>query len=210
MNIRNLVGEQFGRWTVIERAEKRNGMSVWRCRCECGTEKEVYQKHLLSGATKSCGCYKSEQSSKRMKKNNPTVRKHEMCYSRLYRIWTDIKQRCQNSHCTKYEYYGGRGIKMCVEWQDFTNFMNWALNNGYTDTLTIERIDVNGNYEPSNCKWITIQKQQYNKSNNHLITYNGKTQTLTEWAKERGIKPTTLDARINRSRWDIGRALNYG
>ena len=206
----NLIGRKFDRWTVIAKAEKRNGMSVWKCRCECGTEKEVYQKHLLSGATKSCGCLAKEKSSKRMKQNNPTVRKHKMCYTRLYNVWSGIKQRCQNPHNTKYQNYGGRGIKICEEWQDFGNFMQWALNNGYDETLTIDRINYDGDYEPCNCRFITIQEQQFNKSTNHLITYNGRTQTLTEWANERGIKRNTLDARINRSHWDIGRALNYG
>ena len=182
---------------------------MWKCRCECGTEKDVYQKHILSGASTSCGCYNAEDSSKRMKENNPAVVKHGMWQSRLYGIWCGMKNRCENKNGTKYNCYGGRGISVCDEWKDFNAFKDWALSNGYDDTLTLDRIDYNGNYEPANCRFITIQKQQYNKRTNHLITYNGKTQTLTEWADERGIKRNTLDARINRSRWDIGRALGY-
>ena len=184
-------------------------MTMWKCRCECGTEKDVYQKHLLSGASTSCGCYNAEDSSKRMKENNPAVVKHGMWQSRLYGIWCGMKYRCENKNGTKYNCYGGRGISVCDEWKDFNAFKEWALSNGYDDTLTLDRIDTDGNYEPSNCRFITIQEQQYNKRTNHLITYNGKTQTLTEWAVERGIKRNTLDARINRSRWDVGRALGY-
>ena len=184
-------------------------MAMWKCRCECGNEKEVYQKHLLSGASTSCGCYTAERASYRMKENNPTVRKHGMCNTRLYRIWSDMKDRCTNPNNTKYSCYGGRGIAVCDNWHEFSAFKNWALSNGYDDNLTLDRIDTDGNYEPSNCRFLTIQRQQYNKRTNHLITYNGKTQTLTEWADERGIKRNTLDARINRSHWDIGRALGY-
>ena len=144
-----------------------------------------------------------------MKENNPTVRKHNMCNTRLYRIWKNMKDRCCNKNNVKYQNYGGRGICYCDEWAEFEAFGNWALKNGYTDILTLDRIDANGNYEPSNCRWITIQQQQYNKSTNHLITYDGQTQTLTEWADERRIKRNTLDARINRSKWSIGRALGY-
>ena len=144
-----------------------------------------------------------------MKENNPCIVKHNMHKTRLYGIWCNIKERCYNSNNNQYHNYGGRGIKVCDEWQEFISFKEWALNNGYDDTLTLDRIDFNGGYEPNNCRWITIQAQQYNKRNNHLITYNGRTQTLTEWANERGIKRNTLDARINRSHWDIGRALGY-
>jgi len=210
MKTRDLRGSVFGRWTVIEKADSRKRMVVWKCRCECGNEKEVYQKHLLSGASTSCGCFRNEQSSKRMKENNPAEIKHNMYRTRLYGIWNSMKHRCHNPNDLNYRYYGGKGIKVCEEWQEFISFMEWASTNGYDETLTLDRKDYNGNYEPTNCRWVTIQEQQYNKSNNHLITYNGKTQTLTEWAKEREIKQTTLDARINRSRWDVGRALNYG
>ena len=210
MKAKDLRGSVFGRWTVIEKAESRKRMAVWKCRCECGTEKEVYQKHLLSGASTSCGCIRNEQASKRMKESNPAEIKHNMHHTRLYGKWRNMKHRCHNPNDRNYRYYGGKGIKVCDEWQEFIPFMEWALKNGYNEGLSIDRIDFDGNYEPKNCRWLTIQKQQYNKSNNHLLTYEGKTQTLTEWAKERGIKQTTLDARINRSHWDIGRALNSG
>ena len=144
-----------------------------------------------------------------MKINNPLNVKHNMYKSRIYGIWSGLKDRCYNSHNCQYHNYGGRGIKVCDEWQEFEPFKEWALKNGYDDTLTLDRVDFNGDYKPNNCRWITIQAQQYNKRNNHLLTYNGRTQTLTEWADERGIKRNTLDARINRSHWSVGRALGY-
>lgn len=198
-------GEKFGCWEVIKEIKNRKVL----CKCRCGTEKEVHKKHLLSGNSTSCGCLRNQKSSERMKANNPCIVKHNMHKTRLYGIWSNIKDRCYNSNNCKYQYYGGKGIKMCDEWQEFIPFKEWALSNGYKEGLTIDRIDCDENYEPTNCRWITIQEQQYNKRSNHLLTYNGKTQTLTEWADERGIKRNTLDARINRSRWSIGRALNY-
>ncbi len=209
MNKRNLIGEKFGRWTVIGKADIRNGMTVWKCRCECGTEKEVYQKHLLSGASASCGCLAKEKARERIelyRKDNAT---HRMTGTRLYHIWINIKSRCYNDKNNNHSNYGGRGITICDEWQDFDNFMKWAINNGYTDTLTIERIDVNGNYEPSNCKWTTMKEQGNNRRNNHFITYKGITRTISQWSEMVGINRSTLYARINRDKWSIGRALGY-
>jgi hypothetical protein len=204
----NLIGKKFNNWVVIGEAEKNNGMIKWKCRCICGKEKIVYQRHLKSGASKSCGCYRDKITSTRMKMNNPAIIKHNMHKSRLYSIWSNMKHRCYNKNNNHYKTYGGIGVKVCSEWQEFNSFKEWALNNGYNDKLTLDRIDVNGIYEPSNCRWITIQEQQYNKRTNHYITYNGKTQTLTEWADELGINRNTLDARINRGHWSIERALN--
>lgn len=135
--------------------------------------------------------------------------KHNMSKTRLYGIWALMKSRCGNPKITQYKYYGERGIKVCDEWSDFLAFYDWAINNGYSDTLTLDRRDVNGNYEPSNCEWVTMKEQCNNRTNNRLITYNGKTLTVSQWADERGIKQNTLNKRINRGHWDIGRALGY-
>ena len=205
----NLTGEQFGRWTVIEQAEKINGMSVWKCRCECGTEKEVYQKHLLSGASTSCGCFAKELLRERAIKQCKERATHRMSNTRLYHIWMNMRKRCYDKNYDSYYLYGGRGIKVCEEWKSSNAFIEWALNNGYTDTLTLERIDVNGNYEPSNCKWATMKEQGNNRRNNHFLTYNGITKTISQWSEIVGIKRTTLYARINRDKWSVGRALGY-
>lgn len=198
-------GEKFGFWEVIQETKERKVL----CRCKCGTEKEVQKKHLLSGNSTSCGCLRNQKQSEKMKANNPCVVKHNMHKAKIYGIWCNVKNRCYNSNNAKYQYYGGRGIGVCDEWQEFEPFKEWALSNGYKDGLTIDRIDCDGNYEPSNCRWITIQEQQYNKHNNHLLTYNGRTQTLMEWSRERGIKYNTLQARICRGHWSVGRALEY-
>lgn len=138
--------------------------------------------------------------------------KHGMYRTRVYCCWNDMKQRCFNPNNKAYPNYGARGIKVCDDWLDkengFMNFYNWAMENGYQDNLTLDRIDVNGNYEPSNCRWLTIQEQQFNKTTNHLITFNEKTQTTAEWGKELNISPILLSSRLNKLNWSIEKALS--
>lgn len=117
--------------------------------------------------------------------------------TRLYGVWCAMKERCGNSHNKAYKRYGGRGIRVCEEWQhDFSAFREWAYKNGYKEGLTIDRIDSNGNYEPSNCRWATHKEQNRNYSRNHMITYKGRTQCLSDWADEYGINRTTVLFRI--------------
>lgn len=131
--------------------------------------------------------------------NNKSNFKHGYKRTRLYNTWLNIKQRCLNKNNPRYKYYGGKGINICREWRDdFATFESWALSNGYDETLTIDRRDVNGDYEPSNCRWITNKKQQNNKSNNRCITYKGETKTLKEWAEYLGFNYKTLQKRINK------------
>ena len=109
-----------------------------------------------------------------------------------------MKERCYNPNNKNFQHYGGRGITVCNEWHNFLLFYNWAMTNGYSDNLTIDRIDVNGNYEPSNCRWVTMSEQANNKRNNRLLTYNGKTQTMTQWANEMKTRDTTIFGRLKR------------
>lgn len=119
--------------------------------------------------------------------------------TRLYEIWRGMKRRCNDGNRKEYQIYGGRGIKVCKEWEtSFNAFRNWALNNGYNDTLTIERNDVNGNYEPSNCRWATKKEQANNRRDNKFLTHNGKTLTVAQWAKELNIHENTLRNRIQK------------
>ena len=167
---------KFGRWTLLSPTmigRKR----AWFCRCDCGTEKNVYEDTLLLGTSKSCGCYHKEEMSCRLKT-------HNMTHTRLYRIYYDIRQRCNNSKNKRYADYGGRGIKVCEEWlgkNGFINFYNWAITNGYQENLTIDRIDVNGNYAPANCRWLTIGQQDCNKRNNIFFEFCGIKKCLKEW-----------------------------
>ena len=131
---------------------------------------------------------------------------HNKSKTRLHRIWAAMKSRCYNPKNNRYENYGGKGIVVCDEWQDFEPFYDWAMSSGYRDDLTIDRIESSGNYEPSNCRWVTQKAQQNNRRNNHLIAYNGETHTLAEWAKITNIKPSTLLARI-KSGWSVERVL---
>lgn len=159
----NLVGKKFGKLTIIEFDKKQGNMSKWRCQCECGNIKSVRIDHLKSGKTKSCGC---------LAKANP-LRK-----TRVYRCWTAMNCRCNSNNEKVKPHYKDKGITVCEEWKDFLVFYEWAINNGYADNLTLDRIDVNGNYCPENCRWTTAQVQSINTS--RLL----KPTTGIFWSKE--------------------------
>lgn len=135
------------------------------------------------------------------------TKSHGYTGTRLYNTWLNIKQRCHNRKNPRFKDYGGRGIIVCKEWiSSFVSFKNWAISNGYSDNLTIDRIDNNFGYEPDNCRWITNAEQQLNRGNNRILTYNGKTQTITEWAREYHLRVKTLEGRLNDG-WGIEKAL---
>lgn len=200
----DLTGQKFGRLTVIKRAgSTKNRVTEWLCRCDCGNEKVIRADRLQRGTTQSCGCFHREAVAERNKARSV----HCGRYTRLYYIWQGLKGRCLNVNNPKYNSYGERGIVVCDEWKDsFEAFRMWAMANGYEDTLTIDRIDVNGNYEPSNCRWATNEEQQNNKRDNHVLTYNGETHTVSEWAKILKLKQQTLDRRLHRG-WSVEKAL---
>ena len=190
---RNLKGQKFGRLTVLERdCLEPKGRVRWICKCSCGNYATVASSDLITNHTQSCGCIHRE-----MMKNKQF--KHGLEGTRLYGIWCGMKSRCYNKKRKHYDRYGGRGIVVCDEWlNDFETFYNWALANGYSEELTIDRIDVNGNYEPSNCRWATQKEQMNNVGRNHLITAFGKTKTMKEWSEETGINYYTLSTRLRR------------
>lgn len=197
----DLTGRRFGRLVVVERAENSaDGRARWLCRCDCGQSKTVLGEHLKKGRTKSCGCAKSESSSKRFKK-------HGGRNSKLYRIWSNMKDRCNNPDCKVYSDYGGRGIKVCKEWtDDFSAFQKWALANGYKEGLTIDRKDNDKGYSPDNCRWTDRKIQGNNKRNCRYITYKGQRKTVAEWSDITGIPHDTLLYRLNHG-WETERIL---
>ena len=176
-------------------SDKRRGGAgrYWLCKCDCGGEKIVACYELRRGNTKTCGCGWLESAKKAQEANL----KHGMCGTRLYQCYNAMKRRC------KYEpNWAGRGIEVCDEWKNNPQaFFDWALANGYTNDLTLDRIDVNGNYEPSNCRWLSKTEQQYNKTTSHYIKINGSTKTLAEWSKLSNVPYATLFKRLEHG-WD--------
>ncbi len=167
----------FGRWTVI--GPKIVGRRVL-CRCQCGTEKEVNVGNLVSGASRSCGCLNSEMLAKRNRKHGDDVRGRR---DRLYRIWVAMRSRCTHKSLGQtYADYGGRGIAVCAEWdRSYLAFREWAMTNGYEGTMTIERNNVDGNYEPANCLWIPHRRQARNRRDTVYLTAFGETKGIADW-----------------------------
>lgn len=203
----DLLGKQFGRLTVYESAPDRvsrggSRKKAWRCRCKCGNNVTATTQDLRRGDVRSCGCLKRELTSARL-----TV--HGGKGSHLYNVWKAMRRRCSDIKQKDYHNYGGRGISVCSEWNDdFSKFREWSLANGYNESLTIDRIDVNGNYEPSNCRWVTMKEQSNNRTTNVIVQLNGEKHTIKEWSEITGISYQTLYMRLRTYGWDPHRALS--
>lgn len=171
----DLTGQVFGYLTVLEPDDSPgNKRTKWICVCKCGNSVSVFTYHLNNGKTTSCGC-------KRYETKNQT---HGMRHTRIYEIWCGMKSRCYNTDKKSYAKYGARGITVCDEWKNnFEAFYEWAISNGYEADLSIDRIDPNKEYCPSNCRWITHAEQQRNRTNNIFVEHNGETKTLSEWCR---------------------------
>ena len=183
----NILGRRFGKLLVLKECKERDkfGNKIYKCLCDCGNITYIKSPSLITHNTRSCGCLRGVNHGKRDTK--------------LYYIWCNIKQRCYNKNNNRYQDYGGRGIVVCDAWKhDFMNFYEWAMTHGYDDNLTIDRIDNNKGYNPDNCRWVNKKTQNNNKRNNVLLTYNGKTQTITQWAEELCIKSGTIRMRHRR------------
>lgn len=189
---KDLTGQRFGRLTVLERAPNQNGRVAYLCRCQCGTELTVLGQNLTNGCSKSCGCLNHELAAQRMKKQATT---HGESKTRLYREWKRIKKVCRNPNDPHYHHYGGRGITYAPEWETFEPFKAWAMAAGYRDDLEIDRIDNNGNYEPSNCRWTDRKTNVRNRRNSFRLTLGGETKTAAEWAEITGLPLTCLSRR---------------
>lgn len=197
--------EKYGMLTTVRNTGKKDscGYDFWLCRCDCGNYVERTSRYLKRKELKthSCGCQAGAANTKHGDKRTNGK------YARLYSIWSGMRWRCNAKNHDKHS-YARNGIKIYDGWANYQTFKSWALENGYSDGLTIDRIDYNGNYEPDNCRWVTIIEQANNKSSNHNITYHGKTKTLAEWSRELGINYSTLRSRINRQGLDLDKAFS--
>lgn len=204
--IKDLTGQRFGRLVVIGRQPKESRKAYWICQCDCGNMKTVRSDILQEGRTKSCGCLKREQDNLNLSKGYARRVREERGFvsghTRLYEIWQGMKGRCNDRNNSRYSDYGGRGIIVCEEWNsDYLAFHKWAVDNGYSDNLTIDRIDNDGNYEPGNCKWSTIKEQSNNRRSNINITIGNSTRTLMEWCEIFDVDYSKINARYIRNRF---------
>jgi hypothetical protein len=199
------VGDKFGRLTVLEtwRIKEPSGQNRYRVRvlCDCGKETEVEKDAITSGNTKSCGCLVRETIG-------ALSRTHGKTKERIYRCWRHMIERCHSPNSERYPHYGARGIVVCSEWRNFEGFYAWASVNGYTDDLTIERIDINGNYEPSNCCFIPMSEQQSNTTRSRRLECFGETKTAAQWERDERCKVSqhTILKRVKKG-WSIEDAI---
>lgn len=205
----DLTGERFGRLVVLERAESRGPKgrrkTWWNCKCDCGNEVEVPTARLRNGQTKSCGCLHKDLLREKL-----TI--HGGSKDRLFTVWCDMRRRCEKPYDKNFNHYGGRGITVCAEWHSYENFREWAHLNGYDESAkygkcTLDRINPNGDYEPGNCRWVSLKVQNNNRRNNRLIEYKGQTKTLKQWAEETGVGKAALESRLDRYGWSVERAI---
>jgi hypothetical protein len=191
-----LAGQRFGRWTAVSYVGNRK----WLCRCDCGTEKEVFTGSLTHG--KSAGCIKCHPALGNQKT-------HGAKHTRLYNIWSGMKRRCENPLEPAYPRYGGRGISVCPEWRDdFVTFQSWSLANGYRANFTIDRESNDGNYDAGNCRWATYREQGRNRRNNIIVKWHGADVLLLDLAEAEGVSYDMLKQRVRRYGWSIERAVS--
>lgn len=204
MSYKNLSNQKFGKLTALKRVDDYiqpcgQHVLMYECLCDCGNIVNVRAEYLKTGHTKSCGCL-------RIEKQPHTT--HGKTGTRIHNIWRSMKRRCYTKSHIEYKRYGARGIIVCDEWNnDFEKFYEWSMKNGYNDNLSIDRIDVNGNYEPSNCRWVTMKEQQNNRRNNHCITYCGKTMTTKQFSEKYNMNYSTLITRLSRG-WSVEKIIS--
>lgn len=183
---KDITNERFGRLVALKRIPKKGQRTRWLCRCDCGKEKEILLGTLTSGRGRSCGCLRREITSKRFRKYDENKNK------RLYEIWVNMRSRCNNPNDNSYKNYGGRGIEICTEWDEFLNFEKWSLENGYDELLTIDRINNDGGYSPDNCRWVDVKVQANNTRLNVRTKINGINRTLAQHAEKHNVNYFTL------------------
>lgn len=192
----DLTGQKYGRLTAVKDCGRNSrGLVLWLCNCDCGKTKVVNSHYLRGGNVQSCGCLKTEGRGT-----------HRMSYSSEHEAWTGMKQRCLCPTNKRFPLYGARGIKVCERWLQFENFLA-DMGQKPTPQHTLDRIDTNGNYEPSNCRWADSKTQQNNRRNNRFLEFNGQKLTCSQWAEKMGISSDLLRQRIDRDGWSIAQAL---
>lgn len=196
--IKNIVGNKFGRLTVMSFAGTSSGRSRWDCRCDCGNTIIVVGGSLISGNTKSCGCFNLEG-----RRNRKLT--HGQHGSPEYNTWGHMIARCERPSCKDFQYYGARGIKVCDRWREFSNFFA-DMGKKPSPKHSIDRINNNGNYEPSNCYWATHKEQMRNRRTNHLLAFNGQTLCIAAWAEKLHLSKRTIQYRL-RLGWAVERVL---
>ncbi len=198
--VKDITGQRFGRLTVVGRSGSSiDGKAMWLCQCDCGNTVRVIGKSLRAGLTRSCGCYKHEVAK-------TTLRTHGQRYTRLYYTWLGMKDRCNNPNNKSYCRYGGVGVKVCEEWEQFEPFYEWAMSNGYRDDLTIDRIDCSKGYSPDNCRWADAKTQSRNRRNVLIFTYRGFTENLSALCERFGKDYRLVIYRIEHG-WSIHEAM---
>jgi hypothetical protein len=195
-----MINKKFNRLLVLSKSDIRKDNRIsWNCVCDCGNKKTVTGKSLRSGNTKSCGCLQKEKArlsiTKFTRENDSPSTKHGMTHTRIYQCWKNIKARCDRKNHIHYKHYGGRGITYDKNWKTFEGFYE-DMHNGYTEHLTIDRIDYNGNYTKQNCRWATNREQSLNRRSNNIIEFMGKSMTVQEWSEHLDIPRTRLNNRI--------------
>lgn len=190
----DITGMTFGRLRAIARSDKKSRVPYWACVCECGTVKDCRHDALTRGAVKSCGCLKSKKlAGIGYSKELHGYRSHP-----LYERWRKMMARCYDPSQQGYHRYGGRGISVCAEWQSVSAFVEWGLSSGFDPSLTLERINNDGDYEPANCRWATQKEQASNRSTNVYIEIGGENKTISEWSRETGVRTSKISYRVSK------------
>lgn len=207
MGLMDLTGQRFGRLVVLYRSDEPANGQRWVCRCDCGKQTLGRTGHLRAGSKISCGCAVADAARINQKLTTPMRRTHGLSHTRIDHCYKNMIFRCYKPTNKRYAQYGGRGIRVCQQWLDNKqSFFDWAFANGYADHLTIDRIDVDKDYSPANCRWADSFTQMNNTSRNCFIEWDGKRQTIEQWARELGVLGRAIQHRIARG-WSVERVM---
>lgn len=204
---RDLTGLRFGRIYIVKYSHHYKGSIYWLCKCDCGNESIAKGTSLNYGSTKSCGCGSANQAVKNCEKYRNKIRVPSPYSRKLKDLFRNMNDRCYNNKNKRWKNYGGRGIKVCDQWRNNRRgFYSWAIKNGYSPSLQIDRIDVDGNYEPANCRFVDAITQMNNTTYNRFVDWMGQRKTVSEWARQLDVTPSAIAHRLNRG-WSLDRVM---